>query len=197
MSPDRTANLGLMQVTGRTQTPAMVYTVALGHFSQQLAYNQDPLLLWFQLLKAFGREGNLIAIFQDEHSRVLQQLQAFTFFPESQVAPKKTFERKSMERQSARRQPLIGLVSSLCLIRACRAQDRRSHLPCSSAADLPPAVRGHPSCPPGPLSPRESLPGRPQFQRCPRPGCLPVGRRHCGRHQEEGPHGQPESLAHR
>lgn len=60
-----------------------------------------------------GREGNLIAIFQDEHSRVLQQLQGFTFFPESQAAPKKAFERKSVERQSARRQPLVGLVSSL------------------------------------------------------------------------------------
>ncbi|XP_063261614.1 dynamin-binding protein isoform X3 [Prinia subflava] len=69
-----------------------------------------PLL---SLLKASGREGNLIAIFQDEHSRVLQQLQAFTFFPESQAAPKKTFERKSMERQSARRQPLVGLPTHL------------------------------------------------------------------------------------
>ncbi|KFQ81938.1 Dynamin-binding protein, partial [Phaethon lepturus] len=53
------------------------------------------------------------AIFQDEHSRVLQQLQAFTFFPESQAAPKKPFERKSVERQSARRQPLVGLPSYL------------------------------------------------------------------------------------
>ncbi|XP_027764533.1 dynamin-binding protein isoform X2 [Empidonax traillii] len=69
-----------------------------------------PLL---SLLKVSGREGNLIAIFQDEHSRVLQQLQAFTFFPESQAAPKKTFERKSMERQSARRQPLVGLPTHL------------------------------------------------------------------------------------
>ncbi|KAM9548398.1 dynamin-binding protein isoform 3-T4 [Guaruba guarouba] len=69
-----------------------------------------PLLL---LLKVSSREGNLIAIFQDEHSRVLQQLQAFTFFPETQAAPKKPFERKSMERQSARRQPLIGLPSYL------------------------------------------------------------------------------------
>ncbi|XP_010191646.1 PREDICTED: dynamin-binding protein [Mesitornis unicolor] len=67
-----------------------------------------PLL---SLLKVSGREGNLIAIFQDEHSRVLQQLQAFTFFPESQAAPKKPFERKSVERQSARRQPLVGLPS--------------------------------------------------------------------------------------
>ncbi|XP_027528028.1 dynamin-binding protein isoform X2 [Neopelma chrysocephalum] len=69
-----------------------------------------PLL---SLLKVSGREGNLIAVFQDEHSRVLQQLQAFTFFPESQAAPKKTFERKSMERQSARRQPLGGLPTYL------------------------------------------------------------------------------------
>uniref|UniRef100_A0A8C5TN66 Dynamin-binding protein n=1 Tax=Malurus cyaneus samueli TaxID=2593467 RepID=A0A8C5TN66_9PASS len=64
-------------------------------------------------LKVSGREGNLIAVFQDEHSRVLQQLQAFTFFPESHAAPKKTFERKSMERQSARRQPLVGLPTHL------------------------------------------------------------------------------------
>uniref|UniRef100_A0A8B9G0D1 Dynamin-binding protein n=1 Tax=Amazona collaria TaxID=241587 RepID=A0A8B9G0D1_9PSIT len=69
-----------------------------------------PLLL---LLKVSSREGNLIAIFQDEHSRVLQQLQAFTFFPETHAAPKKPFERKSMERQSARRQPLVGLPSYL------------------------------------------------------------------------------------
>ncbi|NXS95735.1 DNMBP protein, partial [Jacana jacana] len=69
-----------------------------------------PLL---SLLKVSGKEGNLIAVFQDEHSRVLQQLQAFTFFPETQAAPKKPFERKSVERQSARRQPLIGLPSYL------------------------------------------------------------------------------------
>ncbi|NXG78155.1 DNMBP protein, partial [Baryphthengus martii] len=69
-----------------------------------------PLL---SLLKVSSKEGNLIAVFQDEHSRVLQQLQAFTFFPESQPAPKKPFERKNVERQSARRQPLVGLPSYL------------------------------------------------------------------------------------
>ncbi|XP_072196403.1 dynamin-binding protein isoform X5 [Excalfactoria chinensis] len=67
-----------------------------------------PLL---SLLKTSGREGNLIAIFQEEHSRVLQQLQAFTFFPESQAVPRKPFERKTMERQSARRQALGALPS--------------------------------------------------------------------------------------
>ncbi|XP_023956191.2 dynamin-binding protein isoform X6 [Chrysemys picta bellii] len=64
-----------------------------------------PLL---SLLRVAGREGNLISIFQEEHSRVLQQLQAFTFFPESHTAAKRPFDRRSVERQSARRQPLLG-----------------------------------------------------------------------------------------
>ena len=63
-----------------------------------------------QLLKVAGREGNLIAIFHEEHSRVLQQLQVFTFFPESLPAARKPFERKTVDRQSARK-PLLGLVS--------------------------------------------------------------------------------------
>ncbi|XP_030058784.1 dynamin-binding protein isoform X2 [Microcaecilia unicolor] len=64
----------------------------------------QPLLL---LLRVAGREGNLIAVFQEEHSRVLQQLQGFTFFPESLPTAKKPFERKSVEYQSARR-PFLG-----------------------------------------------------------------------------------------
>lgn len=72
-----------------------------------------PLSLLFpglQLLKAAGREGNLIAIFHEEHSRVLQQLQVFTFFPESLPATKRPFERKTVDRQSARKL-LLGMVS--------------------------------------------------------------------------------------
>ncbi|XP_032080986.1 dynamin-binding protein [Thamnophis elegans] len=65
----------------------------------------------FSLLQVVGREGNLIAIFQEEHSRVLQQLQAFTFFPESIATTKKPFERKSLERQSVRKQPLLPMPS--------------------------------------------------------------------------------------
>ncbi|XP_061857067.1 dynamin-binding protein isoform X1 [Colius striatus] len=86
------------------------YAEAHCDFVRRALEELRPLL---SLLKVSGREGNLIAIFQDEHSRVLQQLQAFTFFPESQAAPKKPFERKNVERQSARRQPLIGLPSYL------------------------------------------------------------------------------------
>ncbi|KAF7254038.1 Dynamin-binding protein [Varanus komodoensis] len=69
----------------------------------------QPLL---SLLRVVGREGNLVAVFQEEHSRVLQQLQVFTFFPENVPAAKRPFERKSLERQSARRQPLLGMVST-------------------------------------------------------------------------------------
>lgn len=63
-----------------------------------------------QLLKVTGREGNLIAVFHEEHSRVLQQLQVFTFFPESLPTTKRPFERKTMDRQSTRK-PLLGMVS--------------------------------------------------------------------------------------
>ncbi|XP_063818326.1 dynamin-binding protein isoform X2 [Pseudophryne corroboree] len=56
------------------------------------------------LLGIGGREGNIIALFQEEHSKVLQQLQGFTFFPENPPLPvKKPFERKTIERQSARK----------------------------------------------------------------------------------------------
>ncbi|XP_044153951.1 dynamin-binding protein-like isoform X4 [Bufo gargarizans] len=59
-----------------------------------------PLL---SLLGIGGREGNLIALFQEEHSKVLEQLQVFTFFPENPPPAKKPFERKTIERQSARK----------------------------------------------------------------------------------------------
>lgn len=76
------------------------YAEAHCDFVRQALEQLQPLL---SLLKVAGREGNLIAIFHEEHSRVLQQLQVFTFFPESLPAAKKPFERKTMDRQSARR----------------------------------------------------------------------------------------------
>ncbi|XP_066548825.1 dynamin-binding protein isoform X3 [Amia ocellicauda] len=60
-----------------------------------------PLL---QLSGIGSRDGNLISLFQEEHVRVLQQLQCFSFFPESLPSIRKPFERKSMERQSSRKQ---------------------------------------------------------------------------------------------
>uniref|UniRef100_A0A8C5KXS0 Dynamin-binding protein n=1 Tax=Jaculus jaculus TaxID=51337 RepID=A0A8C5KXS0_JACJA len=83
------------------------YAEAHCDFVQQALEQLQPLL---SLLKGADREGNLIAIFHEEHSRVLQQLQVFTFFPESLPATKKPFERKTTDRQSARK-PLLGLPS--------------------------------------------------------------------------------------
>uniref|UniRef100_A0A672JGD2 Dynamin-binding protein n=1 Tax=Salarias fasciatus TaxID=181472 RepID=A0A672JGD2_SALFA len=55
-----------------------------------------------------GMEGNLIAQFQDEYSRVLQLLQSFSFCPENlppATATKKTFEKKTLEKQTSKKQP--------------------------------------------------------------------------------------------
>ena len=79
-----------------------------------------------QLLKVAGREGNLIAIFHEEHSRVLQQLQVFTFFPETLPSTKRPFERKTVDRQSARK-PLQGLVSGE-LEQGCAAELKECEL---------------------------------------------------------------------
>ncbi|XP_074152157.1 dynamin-binding protein isoform X3 [Sminthopsis crassicaudata] len=83
------------------------YAEAHCDFVHRALQELQPLLT---LLKVADKEGNLIAIFHEEHSRVLQQLQVFTFFPESFPATKKPFERKTMERQSSRK-PLQGLPS--------------------------------------------------------------------------------------
>ncbi|XP_043845376.1 dynamin-binding protein [Dromiciops gliroides] len=83
------------------------YAEAHCDFVHRALQELQPLLA---LLKVADREGNLIAIFHEEHSRVLQQLQVFTFFPESLPTTKKPFERKTMERQSSRK-PLQGLPS--------------------------------------------------------------------------------------
>ncbi|XP_037353945.1 dynamin-binding protein isoform X3 [Talpa occidentalis] len=93
------------------------YAEAHCDFVRQALEQLQPLL---SLLKVAGREGNLIAIFHEEHSRVLQQLQVFTFFPESLPATKKPFERKSMDRQSARKS-LLGLPSHMLQSEELRA----------------------------------------------------------------------------
>lgn len=84
---------------------------------QQALEQLQPLL---SLLEVTGRDGNLIAIFHEEHSRVLQQLQVFTFFPESLPATKKPFERKTTDRQSARKS-FLGLPSYMLQSEELRA----------------------------------------------------------------------------
>ncbi|XP_078499661.1 dynamin-binding protein isoform X2 [Lissotriton helveticus] len=73
------------------------YAEAHSNFVRLAMEELKPLLL---LLGVAGSEGNLIAVFQEEHNRVLQQLQVFTFFPEVIAAVRKPFERKCVERQS-------------------------------------------------------------------------------------------------
>ncbi|XP_076981841.1 dynamin-binding protein isoform X3 [Tamandua tetradactyla] len=93
------------------------YAEAHCDFVHQALEQLKPLL---SLLKVADREGNLIAIFHEEHSRVLQQLQVFTFFPESLPATKRPFERKTVERQSTRK-PLLGLPSYMLQSEELRA----------------------------------------------------------------------------
>ncbi|KAL1787756.1 dynamin-binding protein isoform X1 [Sigmodon hispidus] len=93
------------------------YAEAHCDFVQQTLQQLQPLL---SLLRATDREGNLIAIFHEEHSRVLQQLQVFTFFPESLPAPRKPFERKTTDRQSSRK-PLLGMPSYMLQSEELRA----------------------------------------------------------------------------
>ncbi|XP_010636833.1 dynamin-binding protein isoform X2 [Fukomys damarensis] len=93
------------------------YAEAHCDFVQQALEQLQPLL---SLLKVTGKEGNLIAIFHEEHTRVLQQLQVFAFFPESLPAAKKPFERKTTDRQSARK-PLLGLPSYMLQSEELRA----------------------------------------------------------------------------
>lgn len=93
------------------------YAEAHCDFVRQALEQLKPLL---SLLKVTGREGNLIAIFHEEHSRVLQQLQVFTFFPESLPTTKRPFERKTMDRQSTRK-PLLGMPSYMLQSEELRA----------------------------------------------------------------------------
>ncbi|KAF6108298.1 dynamin binding protein [Phyllostomus discolor] len=93
------------------------YAEAHCDFVRQALEQLKPLL---SLLKVAGREGNLIAIFHEEHSRVLQQLQVFTFFPETLPSAKRPFERKTVDRQSARK-PLQGLPSYIMQSEELRA----------------------------------------------------------------------------
>ncbi|XP_016075462.1 PREDICTED: dynamin-binding protein isoform X2 [Miniopterus natalensis] len=93
------------------------YAEAHCDFVRQALEQLKPLL---SLLKVAGREGNLIAVFHEEHSRVLQQLQVFTFFPEALPATRRPFERKTVDRQSARK-PLLGLPSYMLQSEELRA----------------------------------------------------------------------------
>nr|XP_035920974.1 dynamin-binding protein isoform X4 [Halichoerus grypus] len=93
------------------------YAEAHCDFVRRALEQLKPLL---SSLKVAGREGNLTTVFHEEHSRVLQQLQVFTFFPESLPAARKPFERKTTDRPAARK-PLLGLPSYMLQSEELRA----------------------------------------------------------------------------
>uniref|UniRef100_A0AAR2LRR3 Dynamin-binding protein n=1 Tax=Pygocentrus nattereri TaxID=42514 RepID=A0AAR2LRR3_PYGNA len=59
-----------------------------------------PLL---QLSAIGGPDGNLVSLFQEEHGRVLQLLQSFSFFPENLPTTRKPFDRKTLEKQTSKK----------------------------------------------------------------------------------------------
>ncbi|XP_022524676.2 dynamin-binding protein isoform X1 [Astyanax mexicanus] len=59
-----------------------------------------PLL---QLSGLGGTEGTLVSLFQEEHGRVLQLLQSFSFFPENLPTSRKPFEKKTLEKQTSKK----------------------------------------------------------------------------------------------
>ncbi|XP_045147270.1 dynamin-binding protein isoform X3 [Echinops telfairi] len=93
------------------------YAEAHSDFVHRALEQLQPL---HSLLNVASREGNLIAIFHEEYTRVLQHLQVFTFFPDALPATKRTFERKTVDRQSVRK-PLLGLPTYMLQSEGCRA----------------------------------------------------------------------------
>ncbi|XP_056627172.1 dynamin-binding protein isoform X1 [Triplophysa dalaica] len=52
-----------------------------------------------------GTEGNLLSLFQEEHTRVLDLLQSFSFFPDNlPTTVRKTFDKKTLEKQNSKKQ---------------------------------------------------------------------------------------------
>ncbi|XP_051770378.1 dynamin-binding protein isoform X6 [Ctenopharyngodon idella] len=52
-----------------------------------------------------GTEGNLVSLFQEEHTRVLDLLQSFSFFPDNlPTTVRKPFEKKTLEKQNTKKQ---------------------------------------------------------------------------------------------
>nr|XP_023652756.1 dynamin-binding protein [Paramormyrops kingsleyae] len=79
------------------------FAQAQGHFIVQALGQLHPLL---QMAGTAAVDSNLVALFQAEHGRVLQHLQAFSFFPENLPATRKQAEKKTSERQVPRKQPV-------------------------------------------------------------------------------------------
>ncbi len=53
-----------------------------------------------------GTEGNLVSLFQEEHTRVLDLLQSFSFFPDNlpTTTVRKPFDKKTLEKPNSKKQ---------------------------------------------------------------------------------------------
>uniref|UniRef100_A0A673MPS5 Dynamin-binding protein n=1 Tax=Sinocyclocheilus rhinocerous TaxID=307959 RepID=A0A673MPS5_9TELE len=82
-------------VRGFTQAQRDFIALTLGELT--------PLL---QLSGLGGTEGNLVSLFQEEHTRVLDLLQSFSFFPDNlpTTTVRKPFDRKTLEKQNSKKQ---------------------------------------------------------------------------------------------
>ncbi|KAK1794003.1 hypothetical protein P4O66_010913 [Electrophorus voltai] len=79
---------------------ARAFTQAQRDFIRRALEELTPLM---QLPDAGGAEGNLVALFQEDHSRVLQLLQSFSFYPESLPTSRKPFDKRTLEKQSSKK----------------------------------------------------------------------------------------------
>lgn len=62
-----------------------------------------------QLILLVSKDTTIVASFQEQHSKAMQLLQVFSFFPDSLPASRKPFERKTIERQSTRQMSTLPL----------------------------------------------------------------------------------------
>ncbi|XP_073683998.1 dynamin-binding protein, partial [Garra rufa] len=81
-------------VRGFTQAQRDFIALTLGELT--------PLL---QLSGLGGTEGNLVSLFQEEHTRVLDLLQSFSFFPDNlpTTTVRKPFDKKTLEKQNSKK----------------------------------------------------------------------------------------------
>lgn len=82
-----------------------------------------------QFTNPVSTEGNLITRFQEEYGRVLKLLQGFSFCPENlppATTSKKPFEKKTLEKQTAKRstQGAVSPKLSSCALKRCDAPAR-------------------------------------------------------------------------
>ncbi|XP_067909395.1 dynamin-binding protein-like [Heterodontus francisci] len=55
-----------------------------------------------QFITVVNKDTSIVASFQEQHIKAMQQLQVFSFFPDTLPSSRKSFDRKTTERQSSR-----------------------------------------------------------------------------------------------